>query len=71
MKNGDLPAMPIELSGFGQFAPESHAGFTKREMISAMALQGILSNSNGKCNVPTGYAVFMADLLLSKLEIDK
>jgi len=31
MNNADTPAMPIELNGFGQYAPEAHYGLTKRE----------------------------------------
>ncbi len=34
IKNGNLPAMPIEFNGFGQFAPEAHAGLSKREMFA-------------------------------------
>ena len=33
IKNGDMPAMPIEINGFGQFAPEVFIGLTKREML--------------------------------------
>ena len=28
MKNGDMPAMPIEINGFGQYAPEVYGGLT-------------------------------------------
>ena len=36
MKNSDMPAMPVELSGFGQYAPIAYMGMTKREMIAVM-----------------------------------
>ena len=39
MKNADLPAMPIELNGFGQYAPEAHTGLTKREMFAMHFMQ--------------------------------
>lgn len=34
MKNADMPAMPIEFNGFGQYSPEAHSGLTKREMFA-------------------------------------
>lgn len=37
MINANKPAMPIELNGFGNYAPESHTGLTKREMIAMYA----------------------------------
>ena len=48
MKNADLPAMPIELNGFGQYAPEAHIGLTKREMFAMSAMQGICSNPDDR-----------------------
>lgn len=82
MKNGDLPAMPIELSGFGQFAPEAHTGFSKRERFAMAAMQGLCSdivniyeNLCGVGEVPADYlarqAVFAADALLAELERTK
>lgn len=78
MKNADLPAMPIELNGFGQYAPEAHTGLTKREMF-AMRFMGHLCDvywdtvseyDSGKqlieCQAET--AIEMADILLAKLE---
>ena len=78
MKNADLPAMPIELNGFGQYAPEAFVGLTKREMF-AMHFMGHLCDvylgtvseyDSGKqlieCQAET--AIEMADILLSKLE---
>lgn len=37
MNNADMPAMPIELNGFGQYAPEAHCGLTKRETFAMNA----------------------------------
>ena len=48
MKNADLSAMPIELNGFGQYAPEAHIGLTKREMFAMSAMQGICSNPDDR-----------------------
>lgn len=46
MKNADNLAFPIELSGFGQIAPEIHGGMTKREMLAMHAMQGLLSSDD-------------------------
>ena len=43
MKNGDMPAMPIELNVFRKCAPEAYTGLTKREMFAMAAMHGILS----------------------------
>jgi len=37
IKNADMPAMPIELSGFGQYEPEAYIGLTKRETLAINA----------------------------------
>lgn len=72
IKNGDLPAMPIELSGFGQFAPEAHTGLTKREQFAAMAMQGILSCDNSEfSHIAAQRAVECADALLFELDNSK
>ena len=82
MKNADMPAMPIEFSGFGQFAPEAHTGITKREMFAMAAMQGMLSHSDvmhtnddeeheNISHAVAANAVLMADALLSKLEQSK
>lgn len=72
IKNGDLPAMPIELTGFGQFAPEAHVGLTKREMFAMAAMQGILSNgvdfTTHEDKDVASAAVIHADNLLAELE---
>ena len=48
MKNADMPAHPIELSGFGLYAPEAHHGLTKREMFAMAAMQAQLSALNNE-----------------------
>lgn len=75
MKNADLPAMPIEMCGFGQFAPVAHTGLTKREMFAMAAMQGILSNgvdftAHDDKDVAQA-AVIHADNLLAELERTK
>ncbi len=37
MENKNEPAMPIELNGYGQYAPHVHMGLTKREMFAMNA----------------------------------
>lgn len=71
MKNGNIPAMPIEFSGFGQHEPEAHAGLTKREMFAMHAMHGLLA-ANGAKGWLTGdgpvISVRIADALLAELE---
>ena len=43
-KNADMPAMPIEFSGFGLYQPEAFGGLTKREEFAKTAMMGLLSN---------------------------
>lgn len=73
IKNGDLPAMPIELSGFGQYAPEAHAGLTKREMFAMAAMQGFCQINLTFKNKQSlaAQAVEVADALLAELERTK
>ena len=68
MKNGDMPAMPIEINGFGQYAPEVYGGLTKREMFAMAAMQGLLADSNVQTISAVNMAVECADLLLRKLD---
>ncbi len=68
MKNGDMPAMPIEINGFGQYAPEVYGGLTKREMFAMAAMQGFLADSNVQTISAVNMAVECADLLLRKLD---
>ena len=74
IKNGDLPAMPIEFNGFGLYAPETHSGLTKREYFAAMAMQGLLAkhgDDDYQCEQIASYAVAHADELLKRLERTK
>lgn len=74
MRNADLPAMPIEFSGFGLYAPEAHAGLTKREIFAMHAMQGLLSGRDSEEFDFEGaaiYAVSHADALLIALEKTK
>ena len=73
MKNSDMPAMPIEINGFGQYAPEAFTGLTKREMFAMAAMNGIMSNSNDRYTYEqlAWHAVAQADALLSELEKQK
>lgn len=67
IKNGDLPAMPIEFSGFGQFAPEAHSGLNKREELSARFMAAMLTNSwRQDPSHVAGVACVYADALLEE-----
>ena len=81
MNNADMPAMPIEINGFGQYAPAAYTGLTKREQFAAMAMQGMLSSmyasdfgseiNDKSYDMPHGLAnnaVRYADALLQELE---
>lgn len=77
MKNADMPAMPIEIDGHGQYAPEAHTGLTKREMF-AMNFMASWINHHGsakdygfRVNNAALSAVECADALLSELEKSK
>ena len=48
MKNADMPAMPIELYGHGQYAPVAYTGLTKREMFAMAAMQAQVSALNNE-----------------------
>ena len=75
MKNADMPAHPIELSGFGLYAPEAHYGVTKREMFAMAAMQGVLASLTDDCDMSPSElaicAVRNADALLAELEKQK
>lgn len=70
MKNADLPAMPVELSGFGQYAPIAYMGMTKREMMAMHILSGLLSDYEFDVTrqMAAEIAVQQADALLAELE---
>ena len=77
MKNADLPAMPIELNGFGQYAPEAHTGLTKREMFAMHFMQAWIQHhgSAGDYGFSKEGAALSAiecvDSLIAKLEKTK
>ena len=71
IKNANLPAMPIELNGFGLYEPAVFTGLTKREMLAMAAMQGLLVNAerNGLTfDTAPAQAVKCADALLAELE---
>ena len=74
MKNGDMPAMPIELNGFGQYAPEAHTGLTKREMFAMHFMQAWIQHHGSAGDYGFSKegaalsAIECADSLIAKLE---
>lgn len=74
LKNADMPAMPLECDGFGQYAPEVHAGLTKREMFAMHFHAALLSAVDakgqwqGSDSGAEDIAVREADALLKALE---
>lgn len=81
IKNGDLPAMPVEEGHLYQSRCDNGSwalgalGLTKREYFAALAMQGILSNGvdftlHDDKDVAAA-AVLHADLLLTELERTK
>lgn len=74
MKNADIPAMPVELSGFGSYEPIAYTGLTKREMMAMHAMVGLLScgkqydiRHKSRASQLVEDAVFYADALLDAL----
>ena len=71
LQNKDTPAMPIELSGFGQYQPDAYTGLTKREMFAMHAMHGSISSDHHgavPADVTARFAVAQADALLKELE---
>ena len=74
MKNADLPAMPIEINGFGQYAPEAHIGLTKREMFAMHFMQAWIQHHGSAGDYGFSKegaalsAIECADSLIAKLE---
>lgn len=74
MENKDKPAAPcVHVNIDGTYDYAVNMGLTKREMIAAMCLQGLLANPeptffNLKDVDKAAYAVIMADVLLTQLE---
>ena len=74
-KNADMPAMPIEFSGFGLYQPEAFGGLTKREEFAKTAMLGLLSNPymiDSVTNMSIDYiadaSILIADKILTDLE---
>jgi hypothetical protein len=72
MENKDLPAYPnVEISETGETCTHSdYRGLSKRELIAAMCLQGLLANSSLD-NTPAWFsdiAIQQADNLLNQLQ---
>ena len=77
-KNADMPAIPIEFSGFGLYAPEAFGGLTKREEFAKTAMLGLLSNpsmidsvTNVSIDFIVDASIFIADKILTDLEKQK
>ena len=74
MKNGGMPAMPIELNGFGQYAPEAFVGLTKREMFAMHFMQAWIQHHGSYGDYPFSKegaalsAIECTDSLLAELE---
>ena len=68
--NGKMPAMPVELSGFGSYEPIAYTGLTKREMMAMHILSGLLSDYEFDVTrqVAAEVAVQQADALLAELD---
>ncbi len=75
IKNGDLPAMPVEHMDYMHVKDKPYCnGMTKREQFAAMAMQGILAaDANNDVSYPecAEWAVKQADALLEALERTK
>ena len=74
-KNADMPAMPIEFSGFGLYKPEAFGGLTKREEFAKTAMMGLLSNpsmidsvTNMSIDFIVDASILIADKILTDLE---
>lgn len=72
MENKDMSAYPIYLQEGLSHNSHVDVGLTKRELIAAMAMQGLLANKEGvhsinDCTDPVKLAVFYTDELLKQL----
>jgi len=69
MRNADLPAMPVELSGFGLYEPIAYTGLTKREMMAMHMMAARISIHGAPDDeFDAKRAVAATDALLAKLE---
>jgi hypothetical protein len=70
--NGDELANPVKYLDREEFFVLG--GFTKRELIAAMAMQGLLANSNlvngSTTSLIADWAVDHADALIERLSVD-
>lgn len=70
MKNSESPAMPIEIGGFGMYAPAAYTGLTKREYF----VKSFITASITSGNTYNGFiddAIMWANEALSKLDETK
>ena len=75
-KNGDMPAMPIQLANGEVWSEESDTadGLTKREMMAMAAMHGMLANSSCRYSdykYVAQNSVTAANALLAELERTK
>ena len=74
IKNGDMPAMPIQLADGEVWSDESNTadGLTKREMMAMHIMSGLCAKYGAAFDSDTAQdAVRMADYLLRELERTK
>lgn len=68
MKNADMPAMPVELSGFGSYEPIAYTGLTKREMMAMHISAGFAADGQITTDNVVKWSVEVADKLLQELD---
>jgi len=74
MKNANSPASPIEINGFGQYAPAWYTGLTKRELFAMHAMSSWISHNGASRDFgfnskeAASSAIEFADALLKELE---
>ena len=73
IKNGDMPAMPIQLADGEVWSHECDTadGLTKREMMAMHIAAGLISDPQVKTHQVAEDAVRVADALLAELERTK
>lgn len=68
MNNADMPAMPVELSGFGTYEPIAYTGLTKREMMAMHIAAGFAADGQITTDNVVKWSVEVADKLLQELD---
>ena len=69
MDNGKMPAMAVELSGFGSYEPIAYTGLTKREMMAMHMMAARISIPGAPDDeFDAKRAVAATDALLAELE---